>query len=82
MSGLSRRALEDLVSESDDRIVHICNILRFCILKKDRAFTAIGGPWDIVDGGNPSIDDSSLVQTALRYATRFIHVEYATFSPF
>ncbi|CAM8922227.1 unnamed protein product [Rhodiola kirilowii] len=67
MSGLSRSALEDLVSESDDRLVHICNILRFSILKRDRAFTAIGGPWDPTDGGDPSNDDSSLVQTALRY---------------
>ncbi|KAL0326770.1 UNVERIFIED_CONTAM: protein SHORT ROOT IN SALT MEDIUM 1 [Sesamum angustifolium] len=29
---------------------------------------AIGGPWDTVDGGDPSVDDSSLVRTALRYA--------------
>uniref|UniRef100_A0A7N0UJN5 EF-hand domain-containing protein n=1 Tax=Kalanchoe fedtschenkoi TaxID=63787 RepID=A0A7N0UJN5_KALFE len=67
MSGLSRSALEDLVSESDDRLVHICNILRFCMLRKDRALSAIGGPWDTVDGGDPSTDDTSLVQTALRH---------------
>lgn len=69
MSGLSRNALEDLSSEKshDDRIPHICNILRFAVLKKDRSFMAIGGPWDVADGGDPSVDDDSLVQTILRF---------------
>lgn len=68
MSGLSRGALEELSSDKsyDDRLPHICNILRFAILKRDRSFMAIGGPWDSADGGDPSIDDSVLVQTALR----------------
>lgn len=28
---------------------------------------AIGGPWDVADGGDPSVDDDSLVQTILRF---------------
>lgn len=69
MSGLSKNALEELSSErsSDDRIPHICNILRFAILKKDRSFMTIGGPWNSTDGGDPSVDDSSLIQTAIRF---------------
>ncbi|PQQ19523.1 cell division cycle and apoptosis regulator protein 1 [Prunus yedoensis var. nudiflora] len=69
MSGLSKNALEELSSErgSDDRVSHICNILRFAVLKKDRSCMAIGGRWNPADGGDPSVDDSPLVQTALRY---------------
>lgn len=69
MSGLSRNALEDLSSEKcpDDRIPHIGSILRFAVLRKDRSFMAIGGPWDAIDGGDPSVDDSSLVKTVLRF---------------
>ncbi|KAF2299187.1 hypothetical protein GH714_030928 [Hevea brasiliensis] len=70
MSGLSKNALEELSSEKsyDDRLPHICNILRFAVLKRDRSFMAIGGPWDTADGGDPSVDDYVLVQTALRHA--------------
>lgn len=68
MSGLSKNNLEELsaLKSLDDRIPHFCNILRFAVLKKDRSFMAIGGPWDTVDGGDPSVDDSCLVQTVLR----------------
>jgi hypothetical protein len=70
MSGLSHNAIEELSSERnyEDRIPHYCNMLRFALLKKDKSFMAIGGPWDTIDGGDPSVDDSSLVQTATRYA--------------
>lgn len=27
----------------------------------------IGGPWNSTDGGDPSVDDSSLIQTAIRF---------------
>ncbi|XP_040371995.1 protein SHORT ROOT IN SALT MEDIUM 1-like [Rosa chinensis] len=27
----------------------------------------ISGPWNSTDGGDPSVDDSSLIQTAIRY---------------
>lgn len=69
MSGLSKNALEELSSEKilDDRIPHICNMLRFAVLKKDHYFMAIGGPWNIADGGDPSVDDSSLLKTAIRF---------------
>ena len=69
MSGISKNALEELSSErsSDDRVAHFCNILRFAILKKGRSFMAIGGPWQSSDGGDPSVDDGALVQTALRF---------------
>ncbi|XP_058182729.1 protein SHORT ROOT IN SALT MEDIUM 1 isoform X1 [Rhododendron vialii] len=70
MSGLSQNSLEELSSERsyDDRVPHFCNMLRFAVLKKDQYLMAIGGSWDTVDGGDPSVDDSSLVQTVLRYA--------------
>ncbi|KAF4394795.1 hypothetical protein F8388_015701 [Cannabis sativa] len=70
MSGISKNALEELSSEkiTDDRIPHIYNILRFAVLKKDHSFMAIGGPWKSVDGGDPSVDDTSLIHTAQRYA--------------
>ncbi|CAI0405956.1 unnamed protein product [Linum tenue] len=70
MSGVSKSAFEELSSSkmSDDRPAHLSNILRFALVKKDRAFMAIGGPWDPVDGGDPAVDDSPLIQTALRYA--------------
>lgn len=68
MNGMSKNTLEELSSEriSDDRTPHIYNILRFAVLKKDRALRAIGGPWDSIDGGDPSVDDTSLIQTARR----------------
>lgn len=69
MNGLSRGALEELSADKllDDRIPHVCNILRFGILKKDHSFMAVGGPWEPADGGDPSNDDNSLIRTALRY---------------
>ncbi|MED6148926.1 hypothetical protein PIB30_057587 [Stylosanthes scabra] len=77
MSGLSRGALEELSSDkiSDDRIPHICNFLKFAVLKKDHSFMAVGGPWEPVDGGDPSVDDNSLIRTALRYAKDVIQLD-------
>jgi hypothetical protein len=73
MNGLSRGALEELSSDKllDDRIPHICNFLRFAILKKDHSFMAVGGPWEPADGGDPSNDDSSLIRTALRFIPQY-----------
>ncbi|KAM3281407.1 protein SHORT ROOT IN SALT MEDIUM 1 [Capsicum chacoense] len=70
MSGLSRNSLEELSSDRnyDDRIPHVCNLLRFAVLKLENSLMTIGGQWDSVDGGDPSCDDSSLIQTALRHA--------------
>lgn len=69
MSGLSQNAQAELSSEKiqGDRIPHLCNMLRFAILKKNSSLMAIGGAWDAVDGGDPSVDDSSLIRTALRF---------------
>ncbi|XP_061366325.1 protein SHORT ROOT IN SALT MEDIUM 1 isoform X2 [Gastrolobium bilobum] len=77
MSGLSRTALEELSSDKsfDDRIPHICNFLRFAVLKKDHSFMAVGGPWEPADGGDPSIDDNSLIKSALRHSKDVIQVD-------
>ncbi|OIT05507.1 hypothetical protein A4A49_49077 [Nicotiana attenuata] len=77
MSGLSKNSLEELSSDRnyDDRIPHICNMLRFAILKLENNLMAIGGQWDSVDGGDPSLDDSSLIQTALRHAKDITHLD-------
>ncbi|RZC24418.1 protein SHORT ROOT IN SALT MEDIUM 1-like [Glycine soja] len=77
MNGLSRSALEELSSDKivDDRIPHFCNFLRFGVLKKDHSFMAVGGPWEPVDGGDPSIDNNSLIKTALRYANDVIQLD-------
>ncbi|KAK4758838.1 hypothetical protein SAY87_020139 [Trapa incisa] len=70
MSGLSRSALEDISSDKSfgDWVPHVCNILRFAVLKKEHCLMCIGGSWDPVDGEDPSIDASSLVKTAIRCA--------------
>ncbi|GAU51142.1 hypothetical protein TSUD_240810 [Trifolium subterraneum] len=77
MNGLSRGALEELSSDKllDDRIPHICNFLRFAILKKDHSFMAVGGPWEPSDGGDPSNDDNSLIRAALRYTKDIIQLD-------
>lgn len=69
MSGLSQNALAELSSKRyyDDRVPHFCNMLRFSVLKRNNSLMAIGGPWDAIDGIDPSVDDSSLIQTALRF---------------
>lgn len=73
MSGLSRSALEDLSSDKTfgDWVPHVCNILRFAVLKKEHSLMPVGGSWDPVDGSNPSIDASSLVKTAIRCVCAF-----------
>lgn len=73
MSGLSRSALEDLssVKSFGDWVPHMCNILRFAVLKKEHCLMPIGGLWDPIDGSDPSIDASSLVKTAMRFVCTF-----------
>nr|XP_027085808.1 protein SHORT ROOT IN SALT MEDIUM 1-like isoform X2 [Coffea arabica] len=77
MSGLSQNALEELSSgrSYEDRIPHFCNMLRFAVLRRDNSLMAIGGRWDSTDGGDPSVDDSSLVRTVLRYAKDVAHLD-------
>lgn len=68
MSGLSHNSWEELSSERkyEDRIPHLCNMLRFAFLKEGSSFMAIGGSWDTIDGNDPSVDRSALVRTVLR----------------
>jgi hypothetical protein len=70
MSGMSKGAFADITSlrTTEERIVHMNNILKFAVFKKDRSLFAIGGPWNaVIDGGDPSVDCSCLIQTAIRY---------------
>ncbi|CAI9286700.1 unnamed protein product [Lactuca saligna] len=41
---------------------------RFACHKNGNTFKAIGGLWETTDGNDPSVDKSTLVHTALRYA--------------
>lgn len=71
MSGMSKGAFADITSlrSTEERVVHLNNILKFALFKKDRSLFAIGGPWNAaIDGGDPSVDCSCLIQTAIRYA--------------
>nr|XP_043606626.1 protein SHORT ROOT IN SALT MEDIUM 1-like isoform X2 [Erigeron canadensis] len=78
MSGLSHNAWEELSSERnyEDRIPHLCNMLRFAFLKDGNSIMAIGGSWDTVDGNDPSVDKSALVQTLLRYSKEFTSLDF------
>ncbi|KAJ0737672.1 putative Cell cycle and apoptosis regulator protein [Helianthus annuus] len=73
MCGLSRNSWEELSSERkyEDRIPHLCNMLRFAFLKDGNSSMAIGGSWNTVDGSDPSVNKSTLVQTVLRHAKEF-----------
>lgn len=79
MSGLSVNALEELSSERtyEERIPHFCNMLRFSLIRKNNSLMAIGGPWEAIDGGDPSTDDSSLIQTILRYLKDIAQLDLA-----
>ena len=52
MSGMSDDNVKELLSDSEDRPLHIHNILKFAVLRKERsALMAIGGTWDkVLDG--------------------------------
>ncbi|ONK63273.1 uncharacterized protein A4U43_C07F13260 [Asparagus officinalis] len=59
---------------SDERIIHFNNIFRFAILKKDRSFMAINSPWNAaIGGGDPSVEDYSLIHTAPRCSLLFYY---------
>lgn len=71
MSGMSKGAFADMTSlrSTEERIMHLNNILKFAVFKKDRSLFTIGGPWNAaIDGGDPSVDCSCLIRTAIRYA--------------
>jgi hypothetical protein len=71
MSGMSKGAFADITSlrTTEERVLHMNNILKFAVFKKDHSLFAIGGPWNAaIDGGDPSLDCSCLIRTAIRYA--------------
>lgn len=77
MSGMSNSAFADITSlrSTDERVVHLNNILKFAVFKRDRSLFAIGGPWNAaIDGGDPVVDPSCLIQTAIRYTTRTVYL--------
>ncbi|TVU07901.1 hypothetical protein EJB05_41277, partial [Eragrostis curvula] len=78
MSGMSRGAFADITSlkTTEERLVHMNNILKFAVFKKDRSLFAIGGAWDaVIDGGDPSVDCSCLIRTAIRHAKESVQVD-------
>ncbi|KAL2613073.1 hypothetical protein R1flu_024765 [Riccia fluitans] len=70
MTGASEGALNELLSDecSDDKPIHLHNLLKFVALRKDRsAIMAAGGVWDKeLDGGDPAVDEEVLIRTAVR----------------
>ncbi|XP_062229048.1 protein SHORT ROOT IN SALT MEDIUM 1-like isoform X2 [Phragmites australis] len=78
MSGMSKGAFADITSlrSTEERVVHLNNILKFAVFKKDRSLFAIGGPWNaVLDGGDPSVDCSCLIRTAIRYVKELVQVD-------
>ncbi|VAI89760.1 unnamed protein product [Triticum turgidum subsp. durum] len=78
MSGMSNGAFADITSmrSTDERVVHLNNILKFAVFKKDRSLLAIGGPWNAaLDGGDPLVDCSCLIRTAIRYVKELVQVD-------
>lgn len=72
MSGLGPEAHAEFLSDkgTEDKPVHLHNLLKFVALRKDRsAIMAAGGPWDKeLDGGDPASGDSGLIKAAIRLA--------------
>jgi hypothetical protein len=78
MSGMSNSAFADITSlrSTDERVVHLNNILKFAVFKRDRSLFAIGGPWNAaIDGGDPVVDPSCLIQTAIRHVKELVQVD-------
>ncbi|XBI11377.1 hypothetical protein VPH35_138454 [Triticum aestivum] len=78
MSGMSNGAFADITSmrSTEERVVHLNNILKFAVFKKDRSLLAIGGPWNAaLDGGDPLADCSCLIRTAIRYVKELVQVD-------
>ncbi|GJM98160.1 hypothetical protein PR202_ga15144 [Eleusine coracana subsp. coracana] len=80
MSGMSKGAFADITSlrTTEERVVHMNNILKFAVFKKDRSLFAIGGPWNAaIDGGDPTVDCSCLIRTAIRYVKETVQIDLA-----
>lgn len=78
MSGMSNGAFTDICSlrSAEERIAHWNNVLKFAVFKKDHALIAIGGPWSAtIDGGDPLIDCSCLMRTAIRCTKELVQVD-------
>ncbi|KAF0901834.1 hypothetical protein E2562_006463 [Oryza meyeriana var. granulata] len=78
MSGMSNSTYADITSlrSTDERVVHLNNILKFAVFKRDRSLFAIGGPWNAaIDGGDPVVDSSCLIQTAVRHVKELVQVD-------
>ncbi|XBH56534.1 hypothetical protein VPH35_078335 [Triticum aestivum] len=78
MSGMSNGAFADICSlrSAEERLAHWNNVLKFAVFKKDHALTTIGGPWSAaIDGGDPLIDSSCLVRTAIRCTKELVQID-------
>ncbi|VAH90098.1 unnamed protein product [Triticum turgidum subsp. durum] len=78
MSGMSNGAFADICSlrSAEERIAHWNNVLKFAVFKKDHALITIGGPWSAaIDGGDPLIDCSCLVRTAIRCTKELVQID-------
>ncbi|KAL5220162.1 hypothetical protein ABZP36_024875 [Zizania latifolia] len=78
MSGMTNSAFADVTSlrSTEEQVVHLNNILKFAVFKRDRSLFAIGGPWNaVIDGGDPSLDCSCLIQTAIRHVKELVQVD-------
>ncbi|XP_048571273.1 protein SHORT ROOT IN SALT MEDIUM 1 isoform X1 [Triticum urartu] len=78
MSGMSNGAFADICSlrSAEERIAHWNNVLKFAVFKKDHALITIGGPWSAaIDGGDPLIDCSCLVRTAVRCTKELVQID-------
>lgn len=81
MSGMSKGAFADITSlrSTEERVVHLNNILKFAVFKKDRSLFAIGGTWNAeIDGGDPSVDCSCLIRTAIRCVRESVQVDLSS----
>ncbi|KAF7049273.1 hypothetical protein CFC21_057840 [Triticum aestivum] len=78
MSGMSNGAFADICSlrSAEERLAHWNNVLKFAVFKKDHALITIGGPWSAaIDGGDPLIDSSCLVRTAIRCTKELVQID-------
>ncbi|GBG70117.1 hypothetical protein CBR_g5747 [Chara braunii] len=81
MSGLDENAQKDLATEkaADEKILHLHKLIGFVTLRKERersAIMSVGGTWDKeLDGGDPEVDDSVLIRTAIRCTKETIQVD-------
>ena len=72
-SGISQERLRNQDRRANTRLN---SELRFIVGKKDRTeLFPVGGEWSEVDGGDPSVDRSALIRTAVRHLLEFTSVD-------